>query len=377
MTTSAKLKTTPLHALHLALGAKMVPFAGYDMPVQYPAGVLKEHIHTRNQAGLFDVSHMGQLLLCGRDHSRVSGALEALIPGDVLSLVQGQMLYSMLLNRHGGILDDLIVTRTHEDGVLGVVVNAACKVTDVAHLRALLPEDVTLEVLEDRALLALQGPKSAEVLMQLGAGPESLAFMEAGTFDLGGVSCGVTRSGYTGEDGFEISLPSADAPVFAEALLAHTEVEAIGLGARDSLRLEAGLCLYGHDIDESTSPVEAGLRWAIGKRRRADGGFPGEARILQELADGPARRRIGIQPEGRAPAREGAEVVDDAGAVIGKVTSGGFGPTLEGPCSMAIVETAHAATGTRVGLNVRGKINSGVVVRMPFVPHRYHRRAKK
>jgi glycine cleavage system T protein (aminomethyltransferase) len=366
--TAAPLKRTPLYALHRELGAKMVPFAGYEMPVNYPPGILAEHLRTRSQAGLFDVSHMGQVRLAGADPG---GALEALVPGDLQALAAMRMRYTLLLNEQGGILDDLMVTRLG-DGLF-LVVNAARKAADFAHLRDCLGTLTTVEPLEDRALLALQGPAATIVLSRLVDGIARLGFMTAAEVPLDGRKCLVTRSGYTGEDGFEISCSAADAEALARALLAQPEVSPIGLGARDSLRLEAGLCLYGHDIDETTTPIEADLAWTIGKRRRAEGGFPGAAIILRELADGTARKRVGIRPDGRAPAREETAIVDTAGDKIGRVTSGGFGPSVGGPIAMGYVDRAHAAEGTALELLVRGVPRAARVASLPFVPHRYHR----
>jgi aminomethyltransferase len=365
------LKRTPLHDLHVARGARMVPFAGYEMPVQYTDGILAEHRWTRDKAGLFDVSHMGQAALRGED--RVA-ALEALIPGDVAALAPGRMRYTMLTNDSGGILDDIIVTNVGD--YLFLVVNAACKEADLAHIRAALPAGCELEELADRALLALQGPAAAGVIAAFAPGAEKLDFMTAAPFVVDGCALAITRSGYTGEDGFEISIPSADALRIAEMLLGHDAVAPIGLGARDSLRLEAGLCLYGHDIDTTTTPIEAGLAWTISKRRRAEGGFPGAARILKEIADGPARKRVGLAPEGKAPAREHAEVVDAAGNRVGTVTSGGFGPTVGAPVAMGYIDAAHAAVGTALDILVRDKPRPAKVAKMPFVPHRYYKNPK-
>ena len=366
--TAAPLKRTPLHSLHLALGAKMVPFAGYEMPVQYPSGILNEHLHTRSKAGLFDVSHMGQLRLSGADPVK---ALEALVPGDLLALDSLRMRYTLLLNEQGGILDDLMATRL-EDGLF-LVVNAARKEADLDDLRARLGRSTTVELLEDRALLALQGPAAAAVLSGFCEGVGRLGFMTAMETTLAGGKCLVTRSGYTGEDGFEISLPAAGAAAVAEMLLARPEVRPIGLGARDSLRLEAGLCLYGHDIDDTTTPIEAALAWTIGKRRRAEGGFPGAAVVLRQLAEGASRVRVGVRPDGRAPAREDTPIVNDVGVKVGRVTSGGFGPSTGGPVAMGYVDRRHAAAGTPLALLVRGTARSAHVVRLPFVQHRYYR----
>ncbi len=373
---SERLKCTPLFALHQELGAKMVPFAGYEMPVQYPLGVLKEHLHTRAKAGLFDVSHMGQAFLTGPDHETAAAALEALVPGEIAKLGPGRQRYTMLLNEAGGIVDDLMVTRPvseDDDGRLMLVVNAACKTQDYAHMQARLPDNVKLEPAGDRALLALQGPAAAAVMGHWCPQAPGLGFMSACGAEFDGIDCHISRSGYTGEDGYEISVAASKAEQLARILLSHDDVEAIGLGARDSLRLEAGLCLYGHDIDETTSPVEAGLVWSIAKRRRAEGGFPGAARIARELRDGPGRLRVGIQPEGKAPAREGTEVLDESGASIGLVTSGGFGPSAAGPVAMGYVQSAQARPGTGVNLMVRGSARPARIVELPFVQHRYFR----
>ena len=373
---SAACLRTPLHALHLALGARMVPFAGYDMPVQYPAGILTEHLHTRAAAGLFDVSHMGQAFLEGANAAR---RFEALAPTDVASQPIGRIRYTQLLNEAGGILDDLMVVRCEPrqagEDRLFLVVNAARKDADFAHIRDLLP-DLRLETLDDRALVALQGPKAADVLVRSWPKLAQMPFMSFATAkNLGdaGKDLFFSRSGYTGEDGFEISLPADQAEAFARRLLDASEVKPIGLGARDSLRLEAGLCLYGHDIDETTSPVEAGLVWSIPKRRREQGDFAGAERVLSEIARGPSRRRIGLRPEGRAPAREGAEMVDGAGRAIGRVTSGGFGPSVGAPIAMGYVEAAQSAPGTPLSLVVRGKPLAASVAAMPFRPHAYFR----
>jgi glycine cleavage system T protein (aminomethyltransferase) len=363
------LKSTPLMALHRSLGAKMVPFAGYEMPVQFADGIVKEHLHTRSAAGLFDVSHMGQVALHG---AGAAAALETLVPGELQALKPGRMRYTMLLNDAGGILDDLMVTRT-EDGLF-VVVNAACKAEDIAHMQAALPSSVAVEPLEDRALLALQGPAAADALQRLTEAPVGgLRFMACTAMTVAGIGCMVSRSGYTGEDGFEISVPAAEASSLAERLLADATVRPVGLGARDTLRLEAGLCLYGHDIDTETTPIEADLAWAIGKRRRAEGGFPGDAVIRAQLCDGAPRKRVGFRPDGRAPVRDGAELTDDAGAPVGAVTSGGFGPSVGAPIAMGYVAADHAAAGAALSAIVRGKSLPGRVAEMPFVEHRYYR----
>ena len=362
------LQKTPLHALHVALGARMVPFAGYEMPVQYPTGIVAEHLHTRRQAGLFDVSHMGQARLDGAGSAH---ALERLVPGDIRALERDRMRYTLLTDASGGILDDLMVTNLGDH--LHLVVNAACKLADVEHLKRELEPAVAVTALPDRALLALQGPAAATVLGRLAPGIKAMAFMTAATHKVADIPCLISRSGYTGEDGFEISLPAEAAEGLARRLLAEAEVKPIGLGARDTLRLEAGLCLYGHDIDTSTTPVEAGLGFALGKRRRAGGGFPGADVILRQLREGTARKRVGLQPEGRAPAREGTEILDQDGGTIGRITSGGFGPSIDRPIAMGYVASAQAAVGTSVSLMVRGTPRPARVVPLPFVAHRYHR----
>jgi aminomethyltransferase len=372
------LLQTPLHAEHVALGARMVPFAGYAMPVQYPMGILTEHNWTREHAGLFDVSHMGQAFLVAEDksHETVAKALEALIPADVLNLKPNQQRYSQLLADDGGILDDLMVTRVgapgHE-GWLYLVVNASMKEADYAHIRARLPEGVSLNPKDGLALIALQGPSAEAVLARLAPETADLPFMMSADVQIDGIWCHVSRSGYTGEDGFEISCHAGDAAKLWNRLLADPEVKAIGLGARDSLRLEAGLCLYGHDIDTTTSPIEAGLIWSIQKRRREEGGFPGAERVQREIRDGAARVRVGIKPEGRAPAREGTLITTPDGREVGIVTSGGFGPTVNGPVAMGYVAKDVSATGTDLHLIVRGKPLPAKVAAMPFAPHRYKR----
>ena len=375
MTDASNLKT-PLHALHVELGARMAPFAGYDMPIQYPAGVLAEHLHTRKAAGLFDVSHMGQALIEGADHAAVAGFLESLCPADFLNLAPGRQRYTELLNETGGVTDDLMVTRPPgAAGTLRLVVNAARKDVDFALLRERAPSGVRLTPLPDAALIALQGPLAAATLARLapGEGLETMAFMSARPAQIASFETFVSRSGYTGEDGYEISLPSPQAESFARLLLSQPDIAPIGLGARDSLRLEAGLCLYGHELEETIDPIEAALAWSIQKRRRVEGGFPGANRIQDALANGPNRQRVGLRPDGRAPAREGAEIVSVDGAPIGVVTSGGFGPCVNGPIAMGYVARGHAAVGTPVSLMVRGKPLSARVVTLPFHPHAYYR----
>jgi len=366
------LLETPLSGLHRRLGGKMVPFAGYSMPVQYKDGILKEHLHTRKLAGLFDVSHMGQACLSGPGAPE---ALEALVPSDIAGLEPGRMRYTVLTSPEGGILDDLMVLRL-ADNAFHLVVNAACKTEDFAHIAAHLPSGLTFTPRPDLALLALQGPEAARVLAQLAPGVNQLDFMQSASASIDGADVLITRSGYTGEDGYEVSIEAGKAEALAERLLSFDEVKPIGLGARDSLRLEAGLCLYGHDIDTTTSPVEAGLVWVIPKSRRtADAGYPGAARVAKEMAEGPARRRVGIKPEGRAIAREGALVLDAEGNRIGVVTSGGFGPSAEGPVAMGYVPPGDAKPGTPLQLEVRGKRHPAAVVKLPFVPHRYRRQS--
>jgi aminomethyltransferase len=370
------LLRTPLYDLHVSLGARMVPFAGYEMPVQYPTGILTEHNWTRASAGLFDVSHMGQAFVAGPDHATTAAAVEKLVPGDVAGLAHSRIRYSQLLNPQGGIIDDLMISRSAsaaDDGALGLVVNASRKEEDFAWIAGHLPADVKLVRADDRALVALQGPKAADIMARHAPKAAALGFMMATSAEFDGLDCHIARSGYTGEDGFEISIKADKVRALADALLAEPEVKPVGLGARDSLRLEAGLCLYGHDIDETTSPVEAGLVWSIGKRRKAEGGFIGSARVLRELAEGPARKRVGIRPEGRAPARDGTIVTDMVGRRIGIVTSGGFGPTANGPVAMGYVEASFAAAGTPVQLIVRDKPMPARVAALPFVPHHYKR----
>ncbi|WP_270730982.1 glycine cleavage system aminomethyltransferase GcvT [Shimia sp. Alg240-R146] len=372
-----ELSRTPLFDLHVALGAKMVPFAGYDMPVQYALGVMKEHLHCRAQAGLFDVSHMGQVILRGESYGAVAKAFETLVPMDVQGLGEARQRYGLFTNGGGGIEDDLMFANRGDH--LFVVVNAACKDADIARMKAALEPAVTVEVIADRALIALQGPAAEAALARLNPAVAEMTFMDVATIELAGADCWVSRSGYTGEDGYEISVPDAQAEALAKALLDMDEVEPIGLGARDSLRLEAGLCLYGNDIDASTSPIEAGLIWAIQKVRRADGdragGFPGADRIFGDLAEGVARKRVGLVPQGRAPMRAGTQIfaAGEGGDPIGEVTSGGFGPTYEGPVAMGYVGAAQAAVGTELFGEVRGKRLPVTVAKMPLVPANFKR----
>ena len=367
--TTEILRRTPLHALHVELGAKLVPFAGYEMPVQYPAGILKEHLHTRAKAGLFDVSQMGQAFLAGDDPA---AALESLTPADLKGLGEGRQRYGLLLNDRGGIKDDFMTTRLAGEEALYLVVNAAMKESDFAYIGERLAGRAVLTPAPSRALLALQGPEAVTVLERLSPGVSKLTFMQAVRAAVAGAPAIVSRTGYTGEDGFEISLEAGDVERVARALLKQDEVLPIGLGARDSLRLEAGLCLYGHDMDESTDPVEAGLVWSIGKRRKLEKGFPAADAIMDKILHGAAKKRVGICLEGRAPAREGAEIMA-GGRIIGRITSGGFGPSVNGPVAMGYVETAFAADGTKIDLMVRGQALPAVVAPMPFVPHTYKR----
>jgi aminomethyltransferase len=363
---------TPLYELHLECGARMVPFAGYEMPVQFPAGVLKEHLHTRASAGVFDVSHMGQLIVRG---AGACEALERLVPADLAALGAGRQVYSLLTNAAGGVRDDLIITRLGPEEFF-LVVNAGCKQQDIAYLRAHLGE-IELVELSEQALLAVQGPRAARLLAPLAPAAGALVFMSGAHAQVAGIPCFVTRSGYTGEDGFEISVPAARAAELARALIAVDGILPVGLGARDSLRLEAGLCLYGHDLSEQITPVEAGLAWAIPKTRRPGGpragGFPGAGRIAEQLENGVARRRVGLLGEGKAPVREGAVLLAAGGQRVGEVCSGGFGPSVEGAVAMAYVDSAHAAPGTALDAIVRDKPRRMRVVKMPFVPQRYHR----
>ncbi|WP_108816347.1 glycine cleavage system aminomethyltransferase GcvT [Loktanella sp. Alg231-35] len=372
-----QLNETPLHALHVDLGAKMVPFAGYDMPVQYPLGVLKEHQHTRAKAGLFDVSHMGQVVVKGATYADAAAGLETLIPIDILDLDEDRQRYGFFTNDDGGIEDDLMLANRGDH--VFVVVNAACKGADIARMKAALEPDLTVTEITDRALLALQGPSAEAVLASLDERAAGMNFMDVATLNLNGTEAWVSRSGYTGEDGYEISVPADAAEALAKALLAHPDVEAIGLGARDSLRLEAGLCLYGHDIDTTTSPIEGALIWAISKVRRAggarEGGFPGAAQIMGQIADGATRKRVGLLPQGRAPMREGVPLFasEDATDPIGAITSGGFGPTVGGPVAMGYVTKENAAIGTTVFGELRGKRQPLTLTKMPFTPANFKR----
>ena len=367
---------TALHDLHVNSGAKMVPFAGYSMPVQYKAGIMKEHLHVREAAGLFDVSHMGQLILKGADHEAVAKALEKIVPGDIQSLERGQMRYTLLLNDQGGIIDDMMLTRPadpEKEGYLQLVVNAACKDNDFEYIKKMLLSDIEAEKQDELGLIALQGPKAVEVLSALCPEVESLTFMTAKQLPLSGIDCHISRSGYTGEDGFEISVPNKEIKKLTQQLLSNEAVLPIGLGARDSLRLEAGLCLYGHDIDETTSPMEASLAWAVSKSRREKADFLGADTILGHLKNGVKRKRICISIKGRAPAREGAEIQNTDGEKIGTLTSGGFAPSLGQPIAMGYVAKDFSRVGTEINIVVRGKLLEAEVVKSPFVPHRYHR----
>jgi aminomethyltransferase len=372
----AELNHTPLHGLHAELGARMVPFAGYEMPVQYPMGVMKEHLHTRARAGLFDVSHMGQVLLEGAGWEMVALAFERLVPQDVLGLGDGRQRYGFFTNDAGGIDDDLMFARRGD--ALLVVVNAACKDADIAHMKAALEPEVAVRPLEDRALIALQGPEAEAVLTALDPAAAQMRFMDFRGLDLDG-EVWASRSGYTGEDGFEVSVPVDHAEALARRLLDHEAVAPVGLGARDSLRLEAGLCLYGHDIDAATGPVEAGLGWAIQKVRRTggarEGGFPGAEKVLASFAQAPDRRRVALAPKGRAPMREGTVIFDaaDGGAQVGMVTSGGFGPSAGGPVAMGYLAQKHAEEGTRLWGEVRGKRLPVTVASLPFVAANFKR----
>lgn len=360
------IQTLPLDRWHRARDARMVPFAGYHMPIQYE-GIIAEHLWTRESAGLFDVSHMGQLLVSG---NAADVALEALLPGDIVNLGVDRMRYSLLLDGEGGILDDLMVTRRAGDFYL--VVNGATKADDIAHLHEYLPEELTLNHLDEHGLLALQGPKAVDALARICPGVETLVFMTAGAFEIAGVPAWISRSGYTGEDGFEISIPAEMAEQVATLIAEQPEVRPIGLGARDSLRLEAGLPLYGHDLDPTIDPAIAGLGFAVPKRRRAEGGFPGATRIVRHFSEGPPRKRVGLLVAGRLPAREGAPIFDGE-CRIGTVTSGGFSPSLQAPIAMGYVDTAYADLGRTLQIEVRGKRLDATVAAMPFVPHRYVR----
>ncbi len=362
-------KKTPLFALHEQWGGKLVDFAGYQLPIQYKTGILKEHRHCRADAALFDVSHMGQLRIDGND--RVA-ALERLVPGDIAALEPGASRYTFFTNQDGGILDDLMVTNAGDH--LFLVVNAACKADDLAHLEANLTGDARVRALPARALIALQGPKAVAVLARHAPDVAALSFMHAAKMDVAGIAAIVSRSGYTGEDGVEISVAGDDVPRLASLLVDEPEVEPAGLGARDTLRLEAGLCLYGHDLTPQTTPIEAGLTWAISKRRRSEGGFPGDRIIQQQLEEKPGIRRVGILPSGRSPVREGAELLDMKGNYIGEVTSGGFGPTLKGPLAMGYIRTPFAKAGTVIGIVVREVVQDATITKMPFVPHQYFKK---
>jgi aminomethyltransferase len=361
-------RRTPLYDLHVELGGKLVDFAGWSLPVQYPAGIMAEHRHCRTAAALFDVSHMCQALIRGEGAAE---AFERLVPGDIAGLAEGDLRYTVFTNDRGGVLDDLIAGRV-PDGLF-VVANAARRESDLVHMREALEPEHPVEELEDRALLALQGPRAAEVLGRLCPSSSALAFMQTMTGTVGGQPCRIARSGYTGEDGFELSVAAADATALARRLLAEPEVAPAGLGARDSLRLEAGLCLYGHELTPETTPLEAGLGWTIARRRRSARDFPGADEILRQLANGPERKLVGIRPDNRALAREGTAIDDPAGQRIGAVTSGGFGPTVGGPIALGYVRAEHAAPGRPLQLSIRGKPHPAQVVELPFVPHRYKR----
>ena len=365
---SQNVQTLALDSWHRSKGARMVPFAGYEMPVQYE-GIIAEHVWTRENAGLFDVSHMGQVLVHGAD---VDAALETLLPGELRMLGDMKLRYSLLLDDMGGIIDDLMATRRGGDFYL--VVNGATKHGDLAVLENSLPREIVVDHMKQQALLALQGPKAVDALEKIAPGVGELYFMEGGAFRLAGHPAWISRSGYTGEDGFEISVPAVAAGAVADALIADETVKPVGLGARDSLRLEAGLPLYGHDIDRATTPVMAGLIFAISKRRRAEGGFPGAQRILAELAQGPPQRRVGFDIDGRQPVREGARVLDDEGNEVGRITSGGFSPSLQRPIAMGYVASLLSEVGTVLKLEQRAKLFEARVAALPFVPHRYHRK---
>jgi aminomethyltransferase len=369
VTQEPSLLATPLDQLNRELGGRMVPFAGYAMPVQYEAGIMAEHLHCRAQASLFDVSHMGQASLHG---AAAAAALEALVPGDMIGLKPGRQRYTVLTTDSGTIIDDLMVANLGNDRLF-LVVNASRKHIDLPHIEAHLPAGITLQRHDDRALLALQGPAAAAVMARLAPEAAALAFMGVAAVTIGATQCLVSRSGYTGEDGFEISVPADQADALARLLLAQPEVKPAGLGARDSLRLEAGLCLYGNDIDETTNVVEAALTWTISKRRKMEWNFRGAGPIRDALENGTKRLRVGILPDGRAPARGHTPITDTSGAVVGEITSGGFGPSLNGPCAMGYVERALSTDGTALSLMVRGKALPARVAATPFVPHRYIR----
>ena len=366
------LKHTPLYDLHEELGAKLVPFAGYAMPVSYPLGIIKEHQHTRAEAGLFDVSHMGQLIISGHD---ASAALEALMPVDLEALDINQQSYALFTNENGGVIDDLMITRLEENKYY-LVINAACKEKDISHLRINL-QGLDIQVLEDQALLALQGPKAKDVMARYIDKLESVGFMRGIDAKIEGIGCYLNRAGYTGEDGFEISVKNADAEKLAKILLSQNEVEAIGLGARDSLRLESGLCLYGHELNEDITPIEAGLIWSISKSRRKggdkEGGFLGADKVLEQIQNGASIKRVGLKIEGRMSAREGVELRSNAGDVIGEVSSGGFGPTIGSPVAIAFVKKEFAEAGTQLQALVRNKSLAAEVIKLPFVPQTYYR----
>jgi aminomethyltransferase len=365
---SKEPRRTPLHDLHVQLGGRMVEFAGWSLPVQYPAGIIAEHRQCRSAAALFDVSHMGQVQLRGKE---AAAAFERLVPADLTGLDQGRLRYTVFTDEAGGVLDDLIVGRV-DDGLF-VVVNAGCRDADLAHMRKALEPALAVEELAGRGLLALQGPAAAAVMARLAPAAPGLAFMATAEMPVAGLRCRVSRSGYTGEDGFELSIDAADAEALARRLLGQPEVAPAGLGARDSLRLEAGLCLYGHELTPATSPIEAGLAWTIPKRRRAEGGFPGADLILRQLAEGPERKLVGLRPDGRAPAREGTEIQDADGRPAGLVTSGGFGPSVGGPIALGYVARAKAAPDTALQLAIRGRAHPARTVKLPFVAHRYKR----
>ena len=361
-------KTTPLYELHVELGGKIVDFAGWSLPVQYPAGIMSEHRHCREKAGLFDVSHMGQVVIRGND---AASAFEQLVPGNIEGLKPGHARYTTFTNEEGGVLDDLIVSRL-DDGLF-IVVNAGCRAADIAHMRARLEPNFEVEELTNRALLALQGPAAVDLLAEHRPEAAGLRFMQTMETTFKDIPVRLSRLGYTGEDGFEISVADSDALDLARHLLGDERVMPIGLGARDSLRLEAGLCLYGHELNAEITPIEAGLTWSIGKRRREEGGFPGADVIKAQLNSGVRKKLVGIRPEGRAPAREGTEIQDADGKTIGVVTSGGFGPTVEAPVSMGYIPPSLAEPGSDVTLMVRGKAKPARIAKLPFTPHRYRR----